>query len=709
MPNGYKNQPISGFTGYIPGAKWQVGSRYVAGSRENSGFSPQNSSATGSGAQSQPPIASRENQNQSQSQTFSAGNRSKGEEQMLNYSEMSNDELRERMLKMQMDMQNLQFAMGMQQSQSVADGSSGIASAANYGMREEPSGRMDRRTEFEGRQGQDQSMKQRSKSVPKRIENNPFDGIESGWWSKGEVKRNQVGSGTKHVNERLIYFKERREIANGGQMVSGGNWSQRPASRQRVSRKLGALEKDESEDIPAAGYSGHIQGIRQLGVGKPFNVAARQAKKEYIERRRTYSGSRGSRSTRTSRMTSRKRTKRKHSDEDFDVDEEDDGLDNDETNKWACHSCTFMNRAAAYRCIVCGTRKGTSTRRSRVNDNVVEMQKTITTMVQKQVEKEKSMKRKERSLIKSVTREPSVAPVEIKQEVMSAFEDVDAQKSCGSTSPLEQATATRAETPLINVTTTLKVERAFPNGLTPLASIERKKSCSPIIDIEEISPVEKRPPVDVACVKIEVEVEEEVKKQSPATSETNVPNGLKPNPSPVPFHFQVPVQQPPSAPIPAPQPPQPQPPVPSQSDSILQHLPERVVRKINQPIKTDPNVLNACKRMTGIDPIVAEAEAVLLPKEWDRQRVMKGLVLNGSTQYASPSTSRQSSETDSSTSEAARSLETPLQDVSPQFSKSCQIPDYMIHRESSQKIFIVANGYPAFFEEFPRRMPSNHL
>eukprot|EP00081_Caenorhabditis_elegans_P025698 NP_508968.3 Uncharacterized protein CELE_C54H2.4 [Caenorhabditis elegans] len=207
-----------------------------------------------------------------------------GAEQMKNFTEMTNDELQDRFMRMQMDMQNLQMAMRMQQQQHLgANGGGGGGmggserNSANYGMREEPSGRMDRRTKYEnGQRGQQEQQKQRSKSMPRKIESNPFDGIESGWWSKGEVKRNQ----------------ERREIANGGQMVSGGNWNQRPPSRQRVSRKLGALEKDETEDIPTAGYSGHIQGLRQLGVGKPFNVAAKQAKKEYIERRRTYSGSR---------------------------------------------------------------------------------------------------------------------------------------------------------------------------------------------------------------------------------------------------------------------------------------------------------------------------------------------------------------------------------------------------------------------------------
>ncbi|ULT82520.1 hypothetical protein L3Y34_012055 [Caenorhabditis briggsae] len=276
MPNGYRNQPISGFTGYIPGAKWQVGSRYVAGSRENSGFSNRNASVP-EGSQYQTPNATNQN--------FSAENRSMamgaGDEQMRNFTEMTNDELRERLMKMQMDMQNLQMAMSMQNQQQQHSGANGgdgsSRNAVNFG---DPSGRMDRRTEYENGQrgggGQQEQLKQRSKSMPRKIENNPFDGIESGWWSKGEVKRNQ----------------ERREIANGGQMVSGGNWNQWPPSRQRVSRRIGALEKDETEDIPTAGYSGHIQGLRQLGVGKPFNVAAKQAKKEYIERRRTYSGSR---------------------------------------------------------------------------------------------------------------------------------------------------------------------------------------------------------------------------------------------------------------------------------------------------------------------------------------------------------------------------------------------------------------------------------
>uniref|UniRef100_A0A1I7TJM8 Uncharacterized protein n=1 Tax=Caenorhabditis tropicalis TaxID=1561998 RepID=A0A1I7TJM8_9PELO len=145
------------------------------------------------GAQLQTPNAS--------NQHYSGENRSMrggGDEQMKNFTEMTNEELRERLMKMQMDMQNLQMAMGG----GGADGDGSNRNSANYATREEPSGRMDRRTEYEsgGQRGQQEQLKQRSKSMPR--------------------------------------------------------------------------------------------SLRQLGVGKPFNVAAKQAKKEYIERRRTYSGSR---------------------------------------------------------------------------------------------------------------------------------------------------------------------------------------------------------------------------------------------------------------------------------------------------------------------------------------------------------------------------------------------------------------------------------
>ncbi|CAL2050157.1 unnamed protein product [Caenorhabditis brenneri] len=450
-------------------------------------------------------------------------------------------------------------------------------------------------------------------------------------------------------------------------------------------------------------------------------------------------------------MSGRKRTKRKNSEEDFDVDEGEDGFELDDINTWACHSCTFVNRAAAFRCNVCGTRKGTSTRRSRCNDNVVEMQKSITDMVQKQMEKEKSLKRKERSMIKSVTRDEGETSAEVKTE--KPDETVEQQKieNVDATIPAETVTTTTIEavTPKLETAPEVKTEVIEKHN-------ETRKS-TPVTK----TPEEKKP--------------REYKKKSPKLSRDSTPylNGTS-TPSTITVPHQVTVAQmisqemtpvyqamPPVPYIPemhlspcssspkivknspevkietAPQP-QPSitiPAVPSVPNfvpqpsmtitpemlskllpetakttkppeiSLLHHLPERVVKKLNHQLPYDFEVLRAHKRMTGIDPIIADTEAVLLPNNWDKQKVMRELASSlGANHIVSPTTSRQSSETDSSSSDGNRSFETPLSDAHQSVSKCCQIPDYMIHRDAPQKIFIVANGYPAFFEEFPRRI-----
>ncbi|VDK61791.1 unnamed protein product [Cylicostephanus goldi] len=119
------------------------------------------------------------------------------------------------------------------------------------------------------------SVKQRARSLPRRtVERDPFEGLEGGWWSKGEVQRN----------------KERRDLANQNRTVAGGNFTQRPETPKRQSRWQ---EREyDMDDVPAAGYSGHMPGLRQLGVGKSFNIAAREAKRDYAIRRRAHSGER---------------------------------------------------------------------------------------------------------------------------------------------------------------------------------------------------------------------------------------------------------------------------------------------------------------------------------------------------------------------------------------------------------------------------------
>ncbi|CAJ0960928.1 unnamed protein product, partial [Mesorhabditis belari] len=44
---------------------------------------------------------------------------------------------------------------------------------------------------------------------------------------------------------------------------------------------------------------------------------------------------------------------------------------------WECTVCTYRNKGEAFKCDMCDTRKGTSTRKPRLNENVVAMQQVV--------------------------------------------------------------------------------------------------------------------------------------------------------------------------------------------------------------------------------------------------------------------------------------------------------------------------------------------
>ncbi|KAF8384022.1 tag-294 [Pristionchus pacificus] len=54
----------------------------------------------------------------------------------------------------------------------------------------------------------------------------------------------------------------------------------------------------------------------------------------------------------------------------------DDG-DADEGTAWDCTVCTFKNKSEAFKCEICDTRKGTSTRKSRLTHEVQQMQSAV--------------------------------------------------------------------------------------------------------------------------------------------------------------------------------------------------------------------------------------------------------------------------------------------------------------------------------------------
>uniref|UniRef100_A0A915CPU3 RanBP2-type domain-containing protein n=1 Tax=Ditylenchus dipsaci TaxID=166011 RepID=A0A915CPU3_9BILA len=55
-----------------------------------------------------------------------------------------------------------------------------------------------------------------------------------------------------------------------------------------------------------------------------------------------------------------------------------------EPDSWECSVCTYRNQFAAFKCEICDTRKGTSTRKPRLNPSVVQQQTLVQTMAVQQ-------------------------------------------------------------------------------------------------------------------------------------------------------------------------------------------------------------------------------------------------------------------------------------------------------------------------------------
>lgn len=69
----------------------------------------------------------------------------------------------------------------------------------------------------------------------------------------------------------------------------------------------------------------------------------------------------------------------------------------DSVDGWECSVCTFRNKAESFRCEMCDVRKGTSTRKPRLNSTVVEQQQTVQKFAQQQQQALISHAHKERS------------------------------------------------------------------------------------------------------------------------------------------------------------------------------------------------------------------------------------------------------------------------------------------------------------------------
>uniref|UniRef100_A0A7E4ZUZ5 YTH domain-containing protein n=1 Tax=Panagrellus redivivus TaxID=6233 RepID=A0A7E4ZUZ5_PANRE len=122
------------------------------------------------------------------------------------------------------------------------------------------------------------ATKSRSKSVPRRIKadvKDVFGGIESGWWSEGQalknLRRHHNGTSNGNLNGGLDDGHDDGENTTSVSFAKSG--------RSRLSGPSKWTPGDDDFDVPAPGYSGHVPGIKQYGVGKPFTVAAKDCRR----------------------------------------------------------------------------------------------------------------------------------------------------------------------------------------------------------------------------------------------------------------------------------------------------------------------------------------------------------------------------------------------------------------------------------------------
>ncbi|KAF8566346.1 hypothetical protein P879_08946 [Paragonimus westermani] len=68
----------------------------------------------------------------------------------------------------------------------------------------------------------------------------------------------------------------------------------------------------------------------------------------------------------------------------------------DDDDKWECSVCTYINPSESYKCEICFMRKGTSTRKPRLNPQVVEQQQLIAQAILKEKDDDSRKKKTER-------------------------------------------------------------------------------------------------------------------------------------------------------------------------------------------------------------------------------------------------------------------------------------------------------------------------
>jgi hypothetical protein len=122
-------------------------------------------------------------------------------------------------------------------------------------------------------------------------------------------------------------------------------------------------------------------------------------------------------------------------------------VDEGEPGSWECTVCTYRNRFEAFKCEMCDTRKGTSTRKPRLNQNVVEQQQIVQNFVVQQSQAEVKLAAEKSTRRKQLgANGDGTSPTPSSSRLTTTSPD-DSLPSSGGESPFPSKTTTPRSTP----------------------------------------------------------------------------------------------------------------------------------------------------------------------------------------------------------------------------------------------------------------------
>ncbi|VDO98902.1 unnamed protein product [Soboliphyme baturini] len=151
---------------------------------------------------------------------------------------------------------------------------------------------------------------------------------------------------------------------------------------------------------------------------------------------------------------------------------------------WECTVCTYRNSAESFHCIMCDTRKGTSTRKPKLNSAVVQQQQTVHKFVQQQAAMLASeLREKEKQREKASCSKPTSVVVKDTKDYTANNSPLKADSpavtgsNVSSPAPSTSMTPTpQPYSPLVSDSNSATSNRSTPRQTTKKIILDRNRS-----------------------------------------------------------------------------------------------------------------------------------------------------------------------------------------------------------------------------------------